>query len=105
MTCWEESHTAQVFNIRKMGKETYPITSADSLIQGASFDHSGNYLVTGVGSGLQILTGRKWDETVVSIPDAHQDIVNVAKFAPSGTFIVSASDGKNDGRFIKVFGI
>lgn len=57
--------------MRRFGKETYPITSADGIVQGASFDQYGNLIVAGVGHNLQIVQGKKFDETVVTIPNAH----------------------------------
>ena len=93
----------RIFNLKKLGKEVSEIKH-EANVGSVAFDSYGNYLLTGAGSGLNIWASKQWNEPAVfSCEKAHDNgVVNVAKFSPSGRFLVSAGA---DDRFMKVFSL
>ena len=54
-------------------------------------------MLTGAGNGINIFGGKNMTDPIHSL-EAHEGVINVAKFSPSGTLIVSGGED----RFLKV---
>jgi len=63
-----------------------------------SFDYFGGYLLAGQGNGLGIFSAKQPSVPVQHL-EAHEIVVNVAKFSSSGSLIVSGGED----RFLKLF--
>ena len=89
----------KVFNLRKINEVQTPFNpfGENTTTHSVSFDQYGGYLVTGSGNGICVYGGKTMTDPIHVIP-AHEGIVNVAKFTPSGEMIVSGADD----RFLKV---
>ena len=84
-TTWKDSKVARVFNLRKLGKEVIEVGPfGEDKVTTATFDYYGNYLAIGHGKSICVVEAKKWNEPLVTIPNAHDGAVNVVRFAPSG---------------------
>jgi WD40 repeat protein len=102
---WKSSDTCRVFNLKRLGKEVFELKHSAGNVNFVNFDFFGGSLLTAAGSSLNIYQAtKKWDEPAVYTNERAHDtgIVNLAKFSPSGRFIVSAG---NEDRFMNVFGL
>lgn len=101
---WKSQDVCRIFNLKKLGKEVHEIKHTGGNVNCVNFDFFGNYLLTGAGSSLNIYASKHWNEPAVYTNEkAHETgVVSVAKFSPSGKFIVS---GGSEDRFMKVYGL
>jgi WD40 repeat protein len=79
--------------------QTIPIVHPEgSKTTNVAFDFYGNYLLTTAGQSLNVFPVKQWETPAVTL-NPHGAKINVAKFAPSGNYIVSGGED----RFLKIF--
>ncbi|CDW72817.1 UNKNOWN [Stylonychia lemnae] len=95
---WSNMKECKVFSLRKTNEVLSPLNTTESnSTQAVSFDHYGGYLLTGSGNVVNIYGGKQLREPTHSIV-AHEGIINVAKFSPQGSLVVSGAED----RFLKI---
>ena len=100
--CCKNTEICKVYNLRKLGKEVIDIKHKQGLnVNSVNFDYYGGNLLTSAGHSLNIYAAKLWNDPLFVEPEAHESIVNVAKFSPSGAFIASGSED----RFMKIYGL
>lgn len=97
---WTKSDVCRVFDLRKMDNAPVEVVHQDNHVTSVNFDYMGGNLLTTAGNEIRVTTGKQWNETVLQSA-VHEGVVNVAKFAPSGRYIVSGGEE----RFMKVTGL
>jgi WD40 repeat protein len=99
---WKNIETAKLFNLRKFDHAPLDIVNSHpaSKATTASFDHYGGYLATGSDNSLNIYNLKDVANPVHSF-QAHDGIVNIAKFTTSGKAIISGGED----RFLNVFSL
>lgn len=91
--------TAKLFNLRRIEEPALDIKHpiSGSKITSVAFDQYGTHLLAGVGNSLGLYNVKNVNEPAYNF-EAHEGVVNVAKFSPSGQLIVSGAED----RFLKI---
>jgi len=95
---WASMKDSKVFSLRKTNEVVNVVNHFENTTtHSVAFDHYGTNLLCGSGNGLNIHGGKSLSEPIHSVI-AHDGIVNIAKFSPSGSLIVSGGED----RFLKI---